>query len=324
MIVALLLFFRFAKVIKFSQDDAITLFLIVVPSGIVGARVGYIVSHPEMFFPLSNFDDFLNLFAIWTGGVTIIGGIALGFLSAFLYAKKKKINMFELMGAASIPLLLAQAIGRWGNFFNQELYGTPVGEGASNIFRSFPFGVYIEAEGGWFYSAVFFESILSFIGAGLLYLLFRKSKYKGTIFFGYLAWYFLSRALVESIRVDALYFPPFPLSLGVIISVVIIPIAVLLGIIYYMHGSLKKLTFKKAAVPEAFPEDTEESDGEISPNIAANENAIAEKKSVTAANANLENKSGVVNTPPKTEREKTADGKLADYKRKFYANKKKK
>ena len=253
MIAALFLFFYLSKDIGLKQDDGITLFLIVIPVGIVCARIGYVISHIPDYFPILTWSDFFRLFATWEGGVTIIGGIAGGTIAAILYARKKKINIIELLGAVGIPVLLGQAIGRWGNFFNQELYGPPVADGS--FFARFPLGVFIDGS-GWHYSTVTYESVLSFIGVCLLLLLYKGLKtkkkvyfkgveYKGTVFFGYIAWYFMSRALVEPLRVDQVKFGNFPLSLGVIISLLIVPIAVVLGIIYYRNGTLKYLTFKK-------------------------------------------------------------------------------
>ncbi|MDR3262987.1 MAG: prolipoprotein diacylglyceryl transferase [Clostridiales bacterium] len=303
MVLALFLFFYLSKSIKLSQEDGITFFLICVPLGLIFARLFYIVSHVSEFFPLYTAEDFWTLLDIRSGGVTIIGGIAGGFFGGFLFAKKKKIKFLELLGTAAVPLLLGQAIGRWGNFFNQELFGPPVPEGAT-FFQHFPVGVYIDdihavlndTVPGWHYSTVFFESILSVIGVVLLFLLFRKVKRKGTVLFGYLTWYFISRALVESIRVDAVFFGSMKISLGVLISIIIIPIAIVLGIVYFQNGTFKKFSFKK--LPETVEVTPEESGAEAVP---VDEQAA-----------------------PVKNREKTASARLADFRKKYLSNKKKK
>ncbi|MDR2046917.1 MAG: prolipoprotein diacylglyceryl transferase [Clostridiales bacterium] len=293
MVLALFVFMHLSKELSLKSDDGITLFLIAIPLGIVFARVGYVISHTSEFFPINEFADVFNI--IWTrnGGVTILGGIPGGFLGAYIFARHKKVRFLELVGAAAMPLLLAQAIGRWGNFFNQEVYGEAVAEG-SKFFQTFPFGVFIETEGAWRYATFFYESFLSVIGSVLLYYLFKRVKYKGTVAFGYLAWYFLSRAIVESMRTDGVPVGGSNLSWGVLLSLIVFPVAILLGIVYYRNGSLKRLSFKK--LPE-----TEES---------------AQMDITAADNAEYDENSGAV-------KEKTEAGRQADLKRKYYGNKKK-
>ncbi|MDR1940433.1 MAG: prolipoprotein diacylglyceryl transferase [Clostridiales bacterium] len=348
MIVGLLLFTRLSKSVKLTSDDCISMFLVCIPAGIICARLGYVISHTSYYFPIATTAEFFELFAIWDGGVTIIGGIPGGVLGALVFAKVKKVKFLEVVGVASISLLLGQAIGRWANFFNQELYGPPVPEGAT-FFQQFPFGVYIEnlldpdaigwhatEAGAWHYSAVLYESVLSFIGVALLLLLFRKVKHKGTVFFGYLAWYFISRALVESIREDAVFLGNMPISLGVLISLIIIPIAVLLGIIYYQNGSLKRLTFKKLDDdPDVVPL------GEIFRRIGAffkrlfakiTGKKIAEPSEKTTAETTTETTENRGIEPPETKASDSAASesapqaaeaeRLDEFKKKFYGGKK--
>jgi phosphatidylglycerol:prolipoprotein diacylglycerol transferase len=292
MIIALLLFIKLSKGIGLNDEDGITMFLICVPLGVLCARIGFVISHTGYYFPVDSFSDFVEIFAIWDGGVTILGAIPGGLFGVFLFARKKKVKFLDVVGSAAIPLLLAQAIGRWCNFPNQEVYGGPVQEGLK-FFETFPFGVYIEAEGGWRYATFFYESVLSFIGVALLCVLLKKTKYRGTLAFGYLTWYFLSRALVESIRADAVFIGNSGLSWGVLMSLIVFPIAALLGVVYFQNGSLKRLSFKKLPEIEIAPPPVQE--------------------------------------PPETEepietqnvKEKSEASKLSDYNKKYYGNKKK-
>jgi phosphatidylglycerol:prolipoprotein diacylglycerol transferase len=296
MILALLIFIKLSKSIGLTDEDGITMFLICVPLGVLFARLGFVVSHAEIYFPVEDINDLIGIFAIWDGGVTILGAIPGGLLGVFIFSRRKKVKFLDVVGSAAIPLLLAQAIGRWCNFPNQEVYGGYVPAGLK-FFETFPFGVYIVGDGGWHYATFFYESVLSFIGVFLLIVLFKKTRYRGTLAFGYLTWYFLSRALVESIRSDAVFIGNSHLSWGVLMSIIVFPIAALLGIVYFQNGSLKRLSFRKlpAIEPEIpnFPR-------EIPPEPEFDEH-----------------------TEVKAAKEKSEAGKLSDYKKKYYGNKKK-
>jgi phosphatidylglycerol:prolipoprotein diacylglycerol transferase len=296
MILALLIFIKLSKSIGLTDEDGITMFLICVPIGVLCARFGFVISHVDLYFPVDNMQDFIELFAIWDGGVTILGAIPGGLLGVLLFSKRKKVKFLDVVGTVAIPLLLAQAIGRWCNFPNQEVYGGAVPAGLK-FFETFPFGVYIVAEGGWHYATFFYESVLSFIGVALLCVLLKKTKYRGTLAFGYLTWYFLSRALVESIRADAVFIGSSSLSWGVLMSIIVFPIAAVLGVIYFQNGSLKRLSFRKLPVIEV---ETIVRKVEIPPETDAAEHA-----------------------EPQKVKEKSEASKLSDYQKKYYGNKKK-
>ncbi|MDR2091084.1 MAG: prolipoprotein diacylglyceryl transferase [Clostridiales bacterium] len=305
MLLALALFVKMSKSIGLNDEDGITMFLICVPIGILCARIGYVLVHLSSYTPVNSLEDVISLFAIWDGGVTIMGGIPGGIIGVLIFAKKRKVKFFDVVGTAAIPLLLAQAIGRWCNFPNQEVYGGFVPEGLK-FFETFPFGVFIADKGpteyGWHYATFFYESILSFIGVALLLILYKKTKYRGTMIFGYLAWYFLSRALVESIRADAVpIVEGGGLSWGVLLSLIVFPIAVALGVIYYQNGSLKRLSFKRLPeLPETLP--------------AADESAPSAEQNPEAEARAEERKV----------KEKSETSKISDYNKKYYGNKKKK
>ena len=143
-----------------------------------------------------------------------------------------------------VPIvLLCQAIGRWGNFCNQEAYGQLV---TNEKLFGLPFSVYIDAAhavngaAGWYQATFFYESVYNFIGAILTYCLWRKNKVNGALVFFYAVWYCVIRLILDFLRVDGL------LSTK-IACVIVIPTFTALGIWYYLHG-LKKLDHDKAAL----------------------------------------------------------------------------
>ena len=187
-----------------SKDSIIDLSFYVIIAGIIGARVY------EIFLDFSYYlKSPLDILKIWNGGLAIHGAILAGVITVWFYAKKKKIN-FWLMTALIVPgLALAQAIGRWGNYFNQELYGRPT---------NLPWGIPIEPAHRladyfsyqYFHPVFLYESLGSLLIFGLLiylhYLLINKQRfsYQHIVFF-YLIAYSVLRFVTETLRVDNTY-----------------------------------------------------------------------------------------------------------------------
>lgn len=174
---------------KLNTELPLNIALIVIPTGIIGAR----------FFSCL-FDTGLSLadfFNFRTGGMSIIGAIIFGGLALFVYMliKKEKHPMvyFDILCTV---LILAQAIGRWGNYFNEELYGMVIEP--FSFFATFPFAVCID---GVYYQALFFyEFIANLIGFFMISSLFLKSKNYGLATSVYLVYYGTIRSILEPLR----------------------------------------------------------------------------------------------------------------------------
>jgi phosphatidylglycerol:prolipoprotein diacylglycerol transferase len=225
--------------IGLTRDDVLEMFLWVVPLAVVFSRLFYIVPRADHYFPWDSWQAFVDAWAIWKGGITIIGGIAGGFLGGLFYwlRKRRSVKFGQLADLVIPTLLFAQAIGRWGNFINQEAFGVAINNPS---LQWFPFAVYIDnAAGfadGWYAATFFYESVLNTIAALIAFLIWRKNKrYPGILIFFYFAWYFFIRALLEYIRLDAV---PVTQTL----SFVIFPLAILGGIAYIViqNRRLKK------------------------------------------------------------------------------------
>jgi phosphatidylglycerol:prolipoprotein diacylglycerol transferase len=212
-----------AKRRKISTDFILEVFLWCVPLAVVFARIFYVLSHPESYFPITNTEDFKELFAINHGGITIIGAIFGAILGAFIVTRIHKLNFLELLDFGFPFMLLGQALGRWGNFINQEAYGKVV---TSAFYERFPLGVYIDYTESWHYATFFYEMVLNLIGFAVLYLISRRSEKRGVLTVLYFIWYGIVRGLMEFIREDAVVFG------GVYITQVGCFIASALGLIF--------------------------------------------------------------------------------------------
>lgn len=191
---------------KRNPDYVLSLFLWVVPLAILFARLAYVIFHPSSYFPLQSFKDFLHIFDIREGGISILGAIPGGALGAFINFKiHKEFKFVEVLDMLSPGMILGQALGRWGNFMNQELYGMEI---TNEALQFFPIAVKIVDERtgafiGWFQATFFYEMVLNLIGFALLVVISRKIKKNGVMITFYLFWYCLVRAIMELLREDA-------------------------------------------------------------------------------------------------------------------------
>ncbi len=190
---------REEKRLSLPKDTALDLALVVVPCGIVGARMYYVLMSWEEFAARP-----LSVLYIWQGGIAIYGAVLGGALGAFLYARRKKISFFLLADMIAPGLLLAQAIGRWGNYFNMEAYGPEITAAA---YRFFPLGVQIPEGGGfvWHMATFFYESVWNACGFAALWLSRKHQRQAGNTFLWYLLIYGCGRFVIEQLRQDSLY-----------------------------------------------------------------------------------------------------------------------
>lgn len=213
MVLAVLIALREAKRLKISEDDILNIAMIAIPCGLIGARVYYVIFNWSYY--AGNISEILNFRG---GGLAIHGGLIGGILAGFIYAKVKKLNFFKLADCVVIGVPLAQAIGRWGNFFNQEAHGGPT---------NLPWGIMID--GVKVHPTFLYESIWDF-GVFVFLLLFRKKqKYEGQILVNYIVLYSVGRFFIEGLRTDSLMLGP--LKMAQVTSLVCIVVGVILNYI---------------------------------------------------------------------------------------------
>lgn len=192
-LVAVLIACYNAKLKGYSKDFPYELLLWCFPLAIIGARVYYIIFSGQSY-------TFAEAIAIWNGGMAIYGGIIGGLIGLILYSVIKNKNLLQITDIVAPSLIIAQAIGRWGNFANQEVYGQVVTDSAQ---QWFPFAVYIESLGEWHYAMFFYESMLCLIGFILLMFLFKKTKSCGIVTATYLIFYGIERFILEGMRQES-------------------------------------------------------------------------------------------------------------------------
>ncbi|MCC5953980.1 MAG: prolipoprotein diacylglyceryl transferase [Acidimicrobiia bacterium] len=181
-----------------DPDDIVTVALWAVPAGLVGARIYHVITDWPKYFP----DRPLDAFAIWEGGLGIPGGIALGLVVGVIVARRLGMRLPVGLDVVAPCLPLAQAIGRWGNWFNQELFGRPT---------DLPWALQIDAinrpegfrEFATFHPTFLYESLWNLALVAVLLLVDRRRVLRpGNLFVLYIGGYFLGRLWVESLRID--------------------------------------------------------------------------------------------------------------------------
>ncbi len=196
--VALFLCTREEKRLGLKEDTTVDLALYVIPSGIVGARLYYVAFSWPMFR-----DDPLSILKIWNGGLAIYGAILGGLIGVCLFSWRRRISLPALCDMVVPGLALAQAIGRWGNFFNMEAYGLPVTEPSLQFF---PFAVRIVDSGAevWHMATFFYESCWDLGVFAVLWLMRRRIQRSGDLTLLYMLFYGAGRAMIEGLRMDSL------------------------------------------------------------------------------------------------------------------------
>lgn len=186
--------------------------------GIIGARTYYVLFNLDYY--LQNPSEIV---AIRNGGLAIYGGIITGVIVGIVYCKAKKIKFFKLADTIAPGLALAQGIGRWGNFINQEAHGAP-----TNV----PWGIMVD--GVKVHPTFLYESILDVSIFLFLYLfLYKRKKFDGQIFATYGLIYGIGRFFIEGMRTDSLYLFGFRISQLVSLTIVIV------SLIYLINGKRK-------------------------------------------------------------------------------------
>ena len=184
------------KRLGLPEDTSLTIAVTSVPAGIIGARLYYVLLH------LDYYRSFRNVLAIRDGGLAIYGGLILGALTALLVAKKRNVSYVRIADVALPCVALAQSLGRWGNFLNQEAFGVEI---KAPVLQFFPVAVKIADQ--WHAATFFYESLWCFIIFLVICVLPCRKWFdsKGEGLLGYLTLYSFERCAVEGLRTDSLY-----------------------------------------------------------------------------------------------------------------------
>lgn len=183
-----------------NPDMVLDFLVFAMPLAIIGARLYYVV-----FEWGSYADDLLKIFAINEGGLAIYGAVIGGLLAAAIFSKVKKFPLLTLLDLLIPSLILGQAIGRWGNFVNQEAFGNVI---TNPSLQFFPVAVYINNLGEWHQATFFYESTWNFMLLCFVLILSRKKVKDGVLLSVYFIGYGIGRYLIEGFRTDSLYILP--------------------------------------------------------------------------------------------------------------------
>jgi prolipoprotein diacylglyceryl transferase len=197
-----------AKKKGYKEDDIIDLILVALPSGIVGARIYYVIFSWDYYA-----GDFMKMINLRGGGLAIHGGVIGGLIGGYIFCKRRQLNFLELADFVAPALVLAQSIGRWGNYANGEAHG-----GVTDL----PWAILVD--GKYVHPTFLYESIWNFlIFAFLMTIGNRLKKKHGDVFLMYMGLYSIGRFFIEGLRTDSLMLGP--LRIAQVLSLVLISIS---------------------------------------------------------------------------------------------------
>lgn len=203
MLIGISLATKEAKKLGLEEDTMVDMALWAIPIGFIGARLYYVLFKWDYYIQNPS-----EIIAIWNGGIAIYGGLIAGGLAVYWFARRKKMTLTLLLDILAPSVLLAQSIGRWGNFINQEAHGGAVS-------RQFLETLYLpefiieqmNINGTYYHPTFLYESLWSLLGFILLIIL-RNQKgllRRGEVALSYVIWYSFGRFFIEGMRTDSLW-----------------------------------------------------------------------------------------------------------------------
>lgn len=214
---------KIAKKNGLGRDFIMDLIFYLIPVGIIGARIYYVIFNFSVFK-----DNLLDIFKIWEGGLAIYGVVIASIIFIIFYCKKKNKDVLLTIDTLIPYLILGQGIGRWGNFINKEAHGaiTTFEYLKSLHLPNFIInGMYIN--GNYYIPTFLYESLWCILGFIILLIIRKKDNFnhKGILLFSYFIWYGIGRFFIEGLRTDSLYLGIFRVSQ--IVSIILILVGII-------------------------------------------------------------------------------------------------
>lgn len=210
LLMAILVAMKEAKRIGLKEDTILDLLLFAVPAAVIGARVYYVVFNLDYYK-----GDILRMLNFREGGLAIHGALIASIIVGIVFCKVKNIKFWKLADMAGPSIILGQAIGRWGNYVNQEAHGGPT---------DLPWGIIIN--GQKVHPTFLYESLWNFLIFFFLMWYKKRKKVEGEVFLLYLALYSVGRFFIEGLRTDSLMFGEIRVAQLVSIATIIISIII--------------------------------------------------------------------------------------------------
>lgn len=246
-ILGIFLFIKEGKRFNIPKDFSFNLAFWVIIFGIIGARLYYCIFNYSLYK-----DNLLDVFKIWQGGLAIHGGLIAGFITLLIYTKRYNVSTFKMTDIAVVPVILGQAIGRWGNFFNSEAHGS-----ATTYYHLKELHIPEKIIEGmkignvYYHPTFFYESIFCLIGFILL-LIIRRYRYikTGQLTCIYSMYYSVGRFFIETLRTDSLMLGGF--KVAQLISILLFIIGLIIFMILSRKGRFEDLYNEEQNVPIRF------------------------------------------------------------------------
>lgn len=215
-LLALLLSSYTCKLKGIDYDDVLTIFLIAFPISIIGARLYYVIFEFDQYR-----DNLLEALNIRHGGLAIHGALIAVIITVYFCTRWKNIKFLKALDMTAPCIILAQAIGRWGNFFNQEAHGGPVTEAFISKFPEFiQQGMLIN--GTYYHPTFLYESLWNLVIFAILFYMLHKVKEDGVVFLTYIGLYSVGRFFIEGLRTDSLMIMGFRMAQLISVAGIII------------------------------------------------------------------------------------------------------
>lgn len=223
---------RLAKRFDVVNDHILDVLLVSLPAGFIGARVWYILGD------LESFDSFMDMIAVWNGGLAIYGGIFGGCLAAYFVCRFKKISFLNMLDLAAIGFMIGQIIGRWGNFANVEVFG---------VQTELPWrmGVGVDCIAEYVHPLFLYESLWNLLGLLAIVAYMDSRKFKGELFLLYTAWYGIGRAWMEPLRDGAYNLHIFGVRINMVLAIAAAVIAIALIVLVRVRKPARLMIVRK-------------------------------------------------------------------------------
>ncbi len=240
LLLAVLYGWKRSKEFGIKADDLTDGVLWIVPFAIICARLYYCAFQWDQYAA-----DPISILYIWNGGLAIYGGVIGAVIGVTVHCIVKKTKLPALLDLVALGFLIGQCLGRWGNFFNREAFGSE-----TDVFIKM--GLFNSVTQQWEYHhpTFLYESLWNLLGFIGLHFLSKKRQYDGQIALGYVAWYGLGRALIEGLRTDSLWWGPFRVSQLLAAVSCFAAVVVLMFMMFRKHDP-EKLFVNQVAAREA-------------------------------------------------------------------------
>ncbi|HBL8471605.1 TPA: prolipoprotein diacylglyceryl transferase [Listeria monocytogenes] len=246
-VIALLLALSEANKRKMDKEIIVDLLIWAIPISIISARIYYVIF--EWDFYKNNLGEIVK---IWHGGIAIYGALIGAVLTAIIFSRIKKISFWQLADVVAPSLIIAQAIGRWGNFMNQEAHGA---ETTRSFLESLHLPDFIinqmYIDGAYYQPTFLYESLWNVLGFIVLLIIRRTKIRRGELFLGYVIWYSFGRFFIEGMRTDSLMWGGFRVSQVLSLLLIVLSIGIIIyrrmkmNPPYYMEDKFGKVVKKK-------------------------------------------------------------------------------